>query len=161
MKSCGTGGANTITGKWFEIITDLETALKKNNYCLDNFIFCKQHNFSKLFTEKTGLKMKDIFGKKYLPDEGVIYNNILYIIEKKTQSGGGSVDEKIQTGPYKLEVYKKCAELMKLDDAKYIYLLAGEFFNKDKYIKHQIPYLNNHNIPVYFDNLPLNKIFDK
>lgn len=158
MVAKGTGGANTTTGKWFEVITDLKTALLNNHYNLDNFIFCKQHDFPRLFKEKTGNKMEDIFGKKYLPDEAVIFNNKLYIIEKKYQNGGGSVEEKIQTGPYKLIIYQESAKMMGLDDASYIYLLSN-YFNTNKFTKHQIPYLLSHNILVYFDRLPLENLF--
>jgi hypothetical protein len=158
MITGGTGGASTITGKWFEVATDLKTALMKNNYDLSLFIFCKQHDFSKLFKEKTGVKMEDIFGKKYLPDEAVIYNNQLFIIEKKTQTTGGSVEEKIQTGPYKLTIYQKCAEMMNLNKASYIYLLS-EYFSTNKFTKHQIPYLIQNNIQVYFNQLPLENLF--
>jgi hypothetical protein len=158
MIAGGVGGANTVTGKWFEVITDLKTALIKNNYDLASFVFCKQHDFPKLFKELTGEKMEEIFGKKFLPDEAVIYQNKLFIIEKKAQAGSGSVDEKIQTGPYKLAVYQECAKMMGLLDVSYIYLLS-EFFNTNKFTKHQIPYLNQHNIQVYFNQLPLENLF--
>lgn len=160
MITGGTGGANTQTGKWFEIATDLKTALNDNDYNLKDFIFCCQHDFPKLFKKITNKKMEEEFGKKYLPDEAVIYKNILYVIEKKQQTGSGSVEEKIQTGPYKLQIYKECAEMMGLKDAKYIYLLSGTHFNTIKFTKHQIPYLNSNNIPVYFDQLSLNELFN-
>ena len=159
MIAGGIGGANTVTGKWFEGITDLKTALIENGYNLENFTFCKQRDFPKYFEIHTKLNMRDMFGKQFWPDEAVIFNNTLYIIEKKMQSGGGSVDEKIQTGPYKLYIYQKCAEALGLNGAKYIFLLSNEYFNIPKFTKHQIPYLNGHNISVYFDRLPLEKIF--
>ena len=159
MIAGGIGGANTLTGKWFEVATDLKTALIEAKYNLNDFIFCRQHDFPKYFKEKTGLKMEDIFGKKFLPDEAVIYNDVLYVIEKKKQGGGGSVDEKIQTGPYKLSVYQSCAKLLGLKDAKYIYLLSGEYFNVPKFTIHQIPYLATYGILTYFDKLPLENLF--
>ena len=158
MVTGGTGGANTMTGKWFEVNTDLKTALTNNGFDLNQFYFCCQYDFPRLFKKKTNLKMEEIFGKKYLPDEAVIFNNTLYIIEKKYQCGGGSVDEKIQTGPYKLLIYQECAKRMGLDGAKYIYLLS-EFFNVPKFTYHQIPYLKSQDISVYFNKLPLENIF--
>jgi hypothetical protein len=158
MITGGIGGANTQTGKWFEVNTDLKTALINNNFDTNNFIFCCQHDFPRLFKEMTGHKMEEFFGKKYLPDEAVVVNNTLYIIEKKYQCGGGSVDEKIQTGPYKFLIYKECAKLMGLNDAKYIYLLS-EYFDTPKFTRHQIPYLESQGIPVYFNKLPLENIF--
>jgi hypothetical protein len=159
MVAGGIGGANTVTGKWFEVATDLKTALTEAGYNLENFIFCRQHDFPKYFKENTGLKMEDIFGKKFLPDEAVIYNDILYVVEKKRQGGQGSVDEKIQTGPYKLSIFKDCAKALGLKDAKYIYLLSGEYFNVPKFTVHQIPYLAKHGIQTYFDKLPLENLF--
>ena len=159
MIAGGVCGANTITGKYFEVATDLKTALIEAEYNLDDFFFCRQHDFPAYFKKTTGLKMEEIFGKKYLPDEAVIFNNVLYVVEKKKQSGVGSVDEKIQTGPYKLAMYKECAKLLGLNDAKYIYLLSGEYFNVPKFTKHQIPFLAANGIPTYFDKLPLENLF--
>lgn len=160
MVAGGTGGANTITGKHFEIETDLRTALSKANYNLNDFIFCQQYDFPRYFKTKTGQKMEELFGKKFLPDEAVIYKDTLYIVEKKQQGGGGSVDEKIQTGPYKLLVYQECAKLLGLKTAKYIYLLSGEYFNVPKYTTHQIPYLATFGIFTYFDTLPFDQLFN-
>lgn len=159
MIAGGIGGANTITGKWFEVKTDLKTALIMAGYDLTNFQFCCQHDFPRLFKIKTGKKMEDLFGKKFLPDEAVIFNNTLYVIEKKQQGGGGSVDEKIQTGPYKLAVYQECAKHMGLANAYYLYLLSGDYFNVPKFTKHQIPYLEQFGIRVYFNQLNLAEIF--
>ena len=161
MVTGGFGGANTITGKWFEVATDLKQALKEAGYNLNDFVFCQQNEFPKMFKALTNSKMEDIFGKKFLPDEAVIFNDCLYVIEKKCQGGGGSVDEKIQTGPYKLSIYKECAERMGLSDARYLYLLSGEYFNKHKFTKHQIPYLETFGINTYFDQLNLAEIFEE
>ena len=60
----GIGGANTQTGKYFEIITDLKTSLIEAKYNLEDFVFCKQHDFPKYFYTHTQMKMEDLFGKK-------------------------------------------------------------------------------------------------
>lgn len=52
MIAGGIGGANTLTGKWFEVATDLKTALIEAKYNLNDFIFCRQHDFPKYFKEK-------------------------------------------------------------------------------------------------------------
>lgn len=160
MIAGGTGGANTITGKYFEIATDLKSALIEAGYNLEDFIFCRQYDFAKYLKEHTGLKMKDMFGKDFRPDEAVIYNDVLYVVEKKTQNGGGSVEEKIQTGPYKLAIYEECAKALGLKGAKYIYLLAGKYFDIPKFTTHQIPWLEEkYGISTYFDKLPLENLF--
>ena len=159
MVAGGVGGANTRTGAIFELNTDLKTNLKNAGINLDNVIFCKQHDFPSLMRAH-GFDMVEHFGKKFLPDEAFIYNNHLFVIEKKYQCVSGSVDEKIQTGPYKKLIYETCAAALGLDGATYIYLLAGAAFNVNKYTKHQIPYLINAGIPVYFDNFPIEKYFN-
>lgn len=151
----GTGGANTQTGKIFEIKTDLKTALIKNNYDISNFIFIEQHNFNSYLKENFNFDMTKKYGTFFKPDEAIIYNNVLYVVEKKQQGGGGSVDEKIQTGPFKLHVYEYCAKIMGLKGVSYTYLL-GDYFKHKKFSQYVIPfYLKEHGIPVYFNTLPL------
>ena len=154
----GSQGNSTLTGAIFENQTDLKECLKKNNIDISNIIFLKKNDFPKYFTEKTNCNMQDIFGKVFLPDEAIIFNNNLIIIEKKYQQTPGSVDEKLQTGPYKLSIYKKCAELLHLNKATFSYLVNSSWFNKEKYTIHLFPWLKENNIEVYFDNIPLNKI---
>jgi len=154
----GSGGANTQSGAKFEIKTDLKTNLINAGINLSEIIFCQKHDFPALL-KKHGIDMVEKFGKKYLPDEAFIYKNHLYIIEKKYQQTKGSVDEKIQTGPYKKLIYEECATLLNLDGSTYIYLLSKEFFDVLKYTKHQIPYLIKNGIFVYFDTIPTEKLF--
>ena len=158
MITGGIGGANTQTGAIFEMQTDLETNLKNAGIDIHDVIFLKQTKFPKYMKEH-GFDMTENFGKKFQPDEAFIYNNHLFVIEKKYQCVSGSVDEKIQTGPYKKLIYDTCAEALNLDGATYIYLLAGSAFNINKYTKHQIPYLIKNGIPVYFDNFPIDDYF--
>lgn len=155
----GTHGNSTLTGKVFENKTDLKTSLIKNNIDISNMIFVKQYDFPRYFFEQTKEKMENIFGKKYLPDEAVIFNNNLIIIEKKYQQSDGSVDEKLQTGFYKLEIFKQCAKKLGLKNTKYCYLVNSDFFNKPKFTTHIIPWLKEHNVEVYFDEIPLEEIF--
>lgn len=158
MIAGGTGGANTQTGTVFELNTDLKTNLINANIDLSQIILLKEWDFV-YYLRKHKIDLVKLFGKNFLPDEAFIYNNHLFIIEKKYQAVNGSVDEKIQTGPYKQRVYQKCAELLNLTGATYIYLLKGSAFNKPKYMVDQIPYLLENNIPVYFDNFPISDFF--
>lgn len=153
----GTGGANTQSGKCFEIQTDLKSNLINLGINVSDVIFCNQRDFPKMM-KAAGYNMKEIFGKEFWPDEAFIYNNHLYVIEKKYQSGNGSVDEKIQTGPYKKNIYDECARLLNLNGNSYMYLLS-DYFNINKYTKHQIPYLLANGIEVYFENIPVEKLF--
>ena len=159
MITGGFGGANTQTGAMFEMMTDLKKNLINAGIDLKDVIFLKQTAFPKYMKEHN-FDMTENFGKKFQPDEAFIYHNHLYVIEKKYQCVKGSVDEKIQTGPYKKLIYDTCAKVLGLNGATYIYLLKGDAFNINKYTKHQIPYLKNNGIPVYFDNFPIDKYFD-
>lgn len=160
MIAGGTGGANTQTGKIFEIKTDLKTALVKNNYDINDFTFIKQCDFNKYLKEQFNFDMTEKYGTYFKPDEAVIYKDVLYVVEKKQQGGGGSVDEKIQTGPFKLHVYEYCAKLMGLKGVSYSYLL-GDYFKHKKFSQYVIPvYLKGHGIPVYFNTLPLEEFFN-
>ena len=158
MIAGGTGGANTRTGAIFEMETDLKKNLINAGIDINNVVFCTQRNFPKLM-EEHNFDMQEHFGKQFWPDEAFILNNELFIIEKKYQSGNGSVDEKIQTGPYKKLIYNICAKALGLKKATYIYLLKGDAFNQPKYTIHQIPYLLQNDIPVYFDNFPIEDFF--
>ena len=85
--------------------------------------------------------------KTLQPDECYIdeKNKVINIIEKKFQQCTGSVDEKIQTGPFKIWYYKK---LYPEYNIKYCYCLSDWFKNK-KY-KPEIMYLNENNIKVFW-----------
>ena len=160
MIAGGTGGANTQTGKIFEIQTNLRTSLINNGYDIEQFTFIEQCNFNSYLKEHFKFDMNSKYGTFFKPDEAVIFNDVLYVIEKKVQGGGGSVDEKIQTGPFKLHVYEYCAKLMGLKGVSYSYLL-GDYFKKPKFVQYLIPvYLKEHGIPVYFNTLPLEEFFD-
>ena len=160
MIAGGTGGANTQTGKIFEIKTDLKTALVKNNYNIEDFVFIKQYDFRDYLKTHFNFDMTEKYGTYLKPDEAIIYKDVLYVVEKKQQGGGGSVDEKIQTGPFKLHVYEYCAKLMGLKGVSYSYLL-GDYFKHKKFSQYVIPvYLKGHGIPVYFNTLPLEEFFN-
>lgn len=154
----GVGGANTRTGAQFELSTDVRTNLANSGIDVNNVIFCSKRQFPP-FMERYNFDMRIHFGKQFWPDEAFVYNNHLYVIEKKYQDGSGSVDEKIQTGPYKKLIYEICAKAAHLNGATYIYLLKGKAFNIPKYTTHQIPYLREHNVPVYFDRFPIEEYF--
>lgn len=152
------GGATAVSnGKDFEKKYDFQRLLKEHGYDLSKFEFHNQGDFN-VFMKKHKFDMTEYFGKRFLPDEAFIYNNHLYIIEKKFQGGGGSVDEKIQTGPYKKMVYEICAKHLGLNGVTYIFLL-GEYFSQNKFTKHQIPYSWKCGIPVYIEGFPFDEYF--
>jgi hypothetical protein len=153
----GAGGANTNkNGLSYEEFTDLKDKYKKkdNDYEVifegfDNkFIKANKSEFHK-YMEKIGEKNLDLqpaAGCKQ-PDEAYIDLNKknIFIIEKKFQQGPGSVDEKIQTGPFKKMHYKELFPNFKI---YYIYCLS-DWFKRDEY-RSVLCYLEKNDIPIFW-----------
>jgi len=170
-KGKGAGGANTNkNGKKFEDYTDNEPILidkgyekivlnpkNKNDYYLlktfedKKIIFTKQNAFKKY--------MKKIYNIDMVrkPDEAYIihYNNgkkILKILEKKTQSVSGSVEDKILCGV----AYKREYELLLPNDFEIDYGFCLNKYFKNIIESENIKYkvwniiLKENNIPLLF-----------
>ena len=172
MKKFGIGGANTQTGIHFEAKTDLLVYLDENvegysvkKVGIGSEIFFENELVAKSFRKHELYKYlasKNIDWTKYLssqllPDDAiyVIKNNTVFIIEKKYQQVGGSVDEKLQTSGFKLRQYKKLFSELKYD-VKYIYVLSDWFKNK-KY-KDVLEHIESVDCKHYFEYLPLDEI---
>lgn len=71
------------------------------------------------------------------PDEAYldIENSVLTIFEKKCQTGSGSVDEKLQTCPFKIQQYRKIADALGIKTIYYIFILS-DHFNHAYYQEH-------------------------
>lgn len=165
----GGGGKTNKSGLKFEQETSLNIALESNGYQIsDNLVYnkydlvgvlCGKYNLYK-FLEEKGLKdSKERISKKLVPDDAFFNCNdkILYIIEKKFQNVGGSVDEKLQTCDFKRKQYLKLIEnLNEILDVKYIYVL-NDWFKKDAY-KDTLKYIKEVECSYYFNELPLEKI---
>lgn len=158
----GAGGANTNkNGLSYEEITDLKDRFKISHFNESDHVYeivfegCDrtfiQANKTKLhkYMQKNGKKNTDLqpaAGCKE-PDEAYIDkdNNIVFIIEKKFQQGPGSVDEKIQTGPFKKIHYHELFPNFKI---YYIYCLS-DWFKRDEY-KSVLNYLRQNDIPIFW-----------
>ena len=155
MITGGTGGANTLSGTYFEQITkgiapgipvhkkELRTYFEKNTD--------KLYSLSMIFQNNTGLPTSEIpkdkwekakkFEGQFLltkalePDECWIdyESSTMTIFEKKYQDTNGSVDEKIQTCDFKWRQYKKIATELGLENVYYIFIL-GDFFKNRYYV---------------------------
>jgi len=161
------GGANTnLNGLSFEERTCLIEAFKnheqidvnENNEIIFNGevigFYTEKHNFYKDFLKPFGINYKDILSKKLLPDSVFVNvkNNTVYIIEKKFQKSEGSVDEKLQTGPYKKRMFVKlCAETGY--NVEYYYLL-NDWYSKDVY-RDVKEYLRESGCRHYTNTIPL------
>ena len=144
----GGGARTTRHGREFERVSDIRKLLAKIPHLkMDgNRILLKatgkqvgfvveQYDFYKSFLEPMGIDPHARVGKRYIPDAAIINNDQVYIVEMKYQAGGGSVDEKIQTGPVKLRLFQELLKGTKYQNrVAYIYVLSN-WFKKEQYRK--------------------------
>lgn len=180
MKKGGVGGANTKTGLAFELKTDLPTFIsKQKNYRVKHSdttktgkirkinkrwkVFYKNEEIAEIFQqhglyryfEEIKYDYTKVISKKLLPDDAifVISNNTVHIIEKKTQSTSGSVDEKLQTCDFKLKQYRKLFSPLN-KEVTYSYLLDKSWFDRKEY-KDVLDYIISVGCKYYFNYIPL------
>lgn len=160
-KGTGAGGANTNkNGLAYEELTDLSEKLKKNIPIKKGInevefegyerklIKASKDSLRKYMKEKGELnEEEDPSPGCKEPDEAYIdpeHKNV-FIIEKKFQQGPGSVDEKIQTGPFKKKDYE---EQFPNYTIYYMYCLS-DWFKRDEY-KRSLRHLEDGKIPVFW-----------
>jgi len=160
-RGTGAGGAKTNkNGLPYEELTELkEDDRYKNKETIKiekknlNKVQIDNQEFMKLSKGELKGYMKhhkkfNIKSEKTLqPDECYVdeVNKIINIIEKKFQQCAGSVDEKIQTGPFKIWFYK---EQYPDYEIRYCYCLS-DWFRSDKY-KPEMRFLKEYNIEVFW-----------
>ena len=163
------GGSNTnVNGLTFEAQNDLKTILKNHGYTVDGSSFevncdgklvgyCLNKHELDIFLSDRGVHQLVINSKRWKPDDLFINEreHVAYIIEKKFQSGSGSVDEKLSTFQFKIYEYNKLFNPLSYG-VKYIYLLS-EYFHKDKY-RDYFDYMLLNGCAYYFNDLPLEAI---
>lgn len=148
----GGGSMTNFNGLYFEQKTSLDEALVKKGYSIkDNDVYIGEEKvgisapkyklYEKILIPKN-IDFKKIISKQMLPDEVFYncYNKTVYIIEKKFQSGSGSVDEKIQTCDFKKKQYNKLFCLLNIR-VEYIYVLS-DWFKRPEY-KDALDYINS------------------
>ena len=118
----------------------------------------RKEGLYRYFDEIDGYDYTKIISSKLLPDDAifVIEKNTVFIIEKKTQSGSGSVDEKLQTCDFKLKQYRKLFSPLN-KEVKYYYLLGREWFSQRKY-KDVLDYIISVGCGYYFNYIPLSAL---
>ena len=160
-RGTGAGGAKTNkNGLPYEELTELkEDDRYKNKETIKiekknlNKVQIDNQEFMKLSKGELKGYMKhhkkfNIKSEKTLqPDECYVdeVNKVINIIEKKFQQCAGSVDEKIQTGPFKIWFYK---EQYPDYEIRYCYCLS-DWFRSDKY-KPEMRFLKEYNIEVFW-----------
>jgi hypothetical protein len=116
---------------------------------------CEKNKIYKHILEPQGIDYKMIISKRLLPDEAILVGDTMYIIEKKFQSGSGSVDEKLQTCDFKKKQYTKLLSTVGLE-VEYIYFL-NDWFLRAEY-EDVKAYILEVGCSYYFDELPLEAI---
>ncbi len=171
MITGGVGGANTLSGAYFEQITKGEApGIPLHKVELRKYFEAKTHKLyalSKIFSCNTGLPTSEIpkdklekakkFEGQYVltkalePDEAYLdeETSTLTIFEKKYQDGDGSVDEKIQTVGFKMKQYQRVAAELGIQNVYFVYIL-GDFF-KNPYYQDALDYIRSiPNCDYYF-----------
>lgn len=162
------GGANTnVSGLQFERETDLLTMIDNigPEYTVEGHIIKKNgievakhfkaHSLYKKLLMPQGVNYQDILSKKLLPDEALLVNNTLYLIEKKYQNVSGSVDEKLQTCDFKKKQYTRL--LMPLDIKVEYYYLLNDWFDQPCY-KDVFDCIESVGCQYFIGELPLSAI---
>ena len=110
-----------------------------------------EKHFSKKWISK-------VFSKKIHPDAFIISLNPrrLTIFEKKWQNRSGSVDEKVQTAPFKLQMFEKLLRGANIS-CQYQYILSS-WFKAETYRNVKEYYQNNKQINVWVDEDNLNDL---
>ena len=160
----GGGSQTNLNGLHFEQTTCLNDALINIGYIIkDNCVYkddelvgisAPKNALYKKILEPNGIDFKKIISKKLLPDEAFynIQNKTIYIIEKKFQNRDGSVDEKLQTCPFKKMQYQKLFSPIDIK-VEYIYVL-NNWFKNEKY-SDVLDYIISNGCHYYYNEIPL------
>ncbi len=152
-KNTSGGGAQTnVNGLHFEeytALTNLLPEITRNRYQISNdnkllIDSVKEEHFEYIpkgkfrsFLKKNfpdldkQIKERVIWSKELRPDQAMVIGNTVIILESKTQSGAGSVDEKLQTCDFKKKQFLKLFEA-KHYSVEYVYLLS-EWYERPEY----------------------------
>lgn len=162
----GGGSRTNKVGLHFEQTTELSDAITNSGkYTVfgptvyqDGQVVAKlfqKHSLYKHLLEPEGVDYTKLISKKLLPDDAILVDSTLYIIEKKFQSGAGSVDEKLQTCDFKKKQYQKLLKPLNIKVEYYYYL--SDWFKRPEYddVKE---YILSVGCKYFFDEIPLKEI---
>ena len=184
MKKGGVGGAHTAKkGSDFENSSDSEliSALQSSGYELilqktlskgagstqtltlsnganEIDIFYKAGIY-KHFFDKLDIDARKIFSARLEPDSAIYShkNRTLTIIEKKQQTGAGSVAEKLQTCDYKRFYYEKLLEGTEIK-LEIVWLLGQYFLDQRKNLQSVFEYMESKGSKYYFLSIPVEEL---
>ena len=163
----GGGEKTNQNGLLFERETSLNESLRNAGYNIEEYkvydknnqligLSVNQYSFYR-FLEEQGINYADYNSKKWLPDEAFINfeNDTLYIVEKKYQETGGSVDEKLPSCHFKRKEYLKLVRPLGLK-VNYIYVF-NDWFKHPQY-KDTLEYIQDMGCEYYFNEIPFESI---
>lgn len=187
--TAGGGNQTNINGLAFENSTSLIDAINKHpglEIRNENEVWRRNEKIGLVFQPKGKSKTntqfydylksnmqidaKAMLSKLIHPDK--VFFNIkqerFYVIECKYQKSGGSVDEKLQTFPYKRAVLNYLFFISnRSEDVEYVYVLNSSYFAKPVAkgpmkdalsFQEVFQYIREHGSNYYFDTIPLNKL---
>jgi hypothetical protein len=163
----GGGGRTNELGLHFEQTTDLKELFQhhpdfeirndfhiyKNGQYIG--LLLGKHSLYKNYLEPKGIDYTKIISKKLLPDDAILVGKTLYILEKKFQSGPGSVDEKLQTCDFKKKQYTKL--LTPLNIRLQYYYIFNDWFRKPEY-EDVRNYIVEVGCKYFFNEIPLHEL---
>lgn len=161
--SSGGGAQTNLNGLEFEQTISLKEVFDRHPdfEVIDDKLFyhkkligelCGKHSLYKKILEPRGVYYYKYISKKLIPDDAVLINDTIYIIEKKFQNGSGSVDEKLQTCDFKKKQYSKLANAAGLK-VEYIYVL--NYWFRDSSYKDVHEYIISVGCLYFFDEIPI------
>jgi len=147
----------------FEQTTSLEEVLERQPdlTVIDDIVYrggktiarlCGKGKIYDHLLKPKGINASKIISKKLYPDEAIQVGNTVYIIEKKFQSGPGSVDEKLQTCDFKKKQYTKLLNSVGLY-VEYVYVL-NDWFKRPEYLDVH-DYIKSVGCHFFFNEIPL------
>jgi len=176
-KGTGAGGAKTNqTGLSFEEDVYLKSWIEDKGYKLNQIdkststrsvlyeilennevigYYGRQHKIylalQKIEPLITNEYIANVFSTEIRPDAFIISKKprVLTIFEKKWQQSSGSVDEKIQTAPYKIAMFEKLLRNFKIS-VQYQYILSS-WFRSDQYRNIKEYYEDNKKVNIWVD----------
>ena len=102
--------------------------------------------------KELGRDARKILSSILLPDNALVTDDMIHIIEVKYQQVSGSVDEKLQTCLFKKRQYEKLAEGTG-KKVVYTYILNDWF--KDKKYKDVLEYIESVGCNYFFNEIPI------
>jgi hypothetical protein len=121
-------------------------------------IFYKRGIYRNFFAPR-GVNYEDYFSARLEPDTAIFSEstNVLTVIEKKQQTKGGSVAEKLQTCHFKRKYYETLCKQIGVE-VDLVWILGKHFQDNQDSLESVFDYMNENGSRYYFDSIPVSKL---